>query len=96
MKSYRALLAEHTALTKQIDAAKALERSGAIEKVRAVIAEFAIKPHEAFPRSAKRRKVVRYRDPSTGATWSGRGRPPAWIEGKDRSQFEVIPTAARP
>ncbi|WP_071752321.1 H-NS family nucleoid-associated regulatory protein [Burkholderia ubonensis] len=95
MKSYRTLLAEHTALTEQIDAAKAQERSGAIETVRALIAEFAIKPREAFPRSARRRKVVRYRDPSTGATWSGRGRPPAWIEGKDRSQFEVVSTTAR-
>jgi DNA-binding protein H-NS len=23
-----------------------------------------------------------YRDPETGATWSGRGRPPAWLDGQ--------------
>jgi len=31
-----------------------------------------------------------YRDPKTGATWSGRGRAPAWLAGaKDRSKFLI-------
>ncbi|WP_435530751.1 H-NS family nucleoid-associated regulatory protein [Paraburkholderia caledonica] len=31
-----------------------------------------------------------YADPKTGATWSGRGRAPAWIAGaKDRSKFLI-------
>ncbi|HDR8956015.1 MULTISPECIES: H-NS family nucleoid-associated regulatory protein [Burkholderia] len=31
-----------------------------------------------------------YRDPKTGATWSGRGRAPAWLAGaKDRSNFLI-------
>ncbi|MBW0446006.1 H-NS histone family protein [Paraburkholderia phenoliruptrix] len=31
-----------------------------------------------------------YRDPNSGATWSGRGRAPAWIAGaKDRSRFLI-------
>ena len=33
---------------------------------------------------------ARYRDPKTGATWSGRGRAPAWMaNAKDRAKFEV-------
>ena len=36
------------------------------------------------PQSAK------YRDPKSGATWSGRGRAPAWLAGaKDRSKFLI-------
>ncbi|WP_322058485.1 H-NS histone family protein [Paraburkholderia sp. J63] len=32
----------------------------------------------------------KYADPKTGATWSGRGRAPAWISGaKDRSKFLI-------
>ncbi|RQZ58162.1 H-NS family nucleoid-associated regulatory protein [Burkholderia sp. Bp9004] len=32
-----------------------------------------------------------YRDPKTGATWSGRGRAPAWLVGaKDRSKFLIV------
>ena len=33
---------------------------------------------------------VMYRDPKTGATWSGRGRAPAWLAGaKDRKKFLI-------
>jgi hypothetical protein len=41
--------------------------------------------------------VARYRDPKTGATWTGRGRPPAWLPaaGK-RDRFLIDPTAAQP
>jgi hypothetical protein len=36
-----------------------------------------------------------YLDPKTGATWSGRGRAPAWISGaKDRSKFLIDAPAA--
>jgi DNA-binding protein H-NS len=47
--------------------------------------------------------VPKYRDPKTGKTWTGFGKPPGWIAGKrDRSSFliaESVPTAtatARP
>ncbi len=34
--------------------------------------------------------VAKYRDPKTGATWSGRGRAPGWIANvKDRTRFLV-------
>lgn len=36
--------------------------------------------------------VQKYRDPSTGVTWSGRGKEPAWIRGKDRKRFEIPDT----
>lgn len=33
---------------------------------------------------------AKYRDPKTGATWSGRGRAPAWIaKATDRSKFSI-------
>lgn len=33
--------------------------------------------------------IQKYRDPSTGATWSGRGKEPSWIKGKDRKKFAI-------
>ncbi|WP_419539411.1 H-NS family nucleoid-associated regulatory protein [Paraburkholderia bengalensis] len=37
----------------------------------------------------------KYQDPVSGATWSGRARPPAWIKDvKDRSKFLIEPPAA--
>jgi DNA-binding protein H-NS len=34
--------------------------------------------------------VAKYRDPATGKTWTGRGKPPDWIKGvKNRDQFLI-------
>ena len=34
--------------------------------------------------------VAKYRDPKTQKTWTGRGRPPAWIDGvKDRDAYLI-------
>jgi DNA-binding protein H-NS len=34
--------------------------------------------------------VAKYRDPQSGKTWTGRGKPPAWIAGiADRSRFLI-------
>jgi DNA-binding protein H-NS len=33
---------------------------------------------------------AKYRDPQSGAEWSGRGKPPVWIKGiEDRTPFEI-------
>lgn len=38
---------------------------------------------------------AKYRDPKTGATWSGRGSAPAWLaSAKDRSKFLIDATSA--
>lgn len=40
--------------------------------------------------SANVKKVAKYRDDKTGATWTGHGRAPGWIAGvKDRTQFLI-------
>ncbi len=39
--------------------------------------------------SGERTLAPLYRDPATGATWSGRGTEPAWIKGRDRAAFRV-------
>ncbi|MGU7785055.1 H-NS family nucleoid-associated regulatory protein [Burkholderia sp. PU8-34] len=44
---------------------------------------------------AKRPVQAKYQDPKSGATWSGRGRAPAWIKDvKDRSKFVIGGAAA--
>ncbi|KKB64987.1 hypothetical protein WM40_03280 [Robbsia andropogonis] len=41
-------------------------------------------------RGAPRGPVApRFRDPESGATWSGRGKAPRWIAGKDRNAFLI-------
>ncbi|MEX3687031.1 H-NS histone family protein [Paraburkholderia sp. BR14263] len=44
----------------------------------------------------KRTVAAKYADPKTGATWTGRGRAPAWIrDAKDRSKFQIDGSAAK-
>ena len=41
-------------------------------------------------RHAKGEKVSpKYRNPETGDTWTGRGREPGWIKGKNREEFAL-------
>lgn len=45
---------------------------------------------ERKPRLSKGDKVApKYRNPETGDTWTGRGREPAWIKGKNRDDFAL-------
>ena len=74
------------------------EFAGAITKIKAMVAEFGLSAKDIFgkgnnaPKSggaSKTRVAPKYRDPSTGQTWTGRGKAPKWIDGKDRAQFAI-------
>jgi DNA-binding protein H-NS len=43
------------------------------------------KPH----RSKGEKVAPKYRSPETGDTWTGRGREPGWIKGKNRDDFAL-------
>ncbi|WP_059704264.1 H-NS family nucleoid-associated regulatory protein [Burkholderia cepacia] len=97
MSTYHKLLVQRAALETEIQAAKAEERATALKEVKRLVDEFTLSTREIFGVSKTRKRQAaepRYRDPNTGATWNGRGRPPAWIHGKDRTQFLITaPTA---
>lgn len=47
------------------------------------------KPAGTFqPRIVRGPQPPRYRDPATGQTWSGFGRPPSWMDG-DRDDYLI-------
>jgi DNA-binding protein H-NS len=47
------------------------------------------------PKAATATGVAKYRDPKTQKTWTGRGKPPAWIAGvKDRDAYLISPAPA--
>jgi DNA-binding protein H-NS len=92
---YRALLAQREALEQQIEELRTAERGDAIEWIREQMALFDVKLEELDPRrgrSPKKQPVpvaAKYRDPASGATWSGRGKPPRWIADQDREKFAI-------
>lgn len=91
--SYKDLLQQREALEQQIQQAREAELSDAVAKVRALLAEYDLKQDDVFPPTKQKatRQIVapKYRDPATGATWTGRGKAPKWIDGKDRTQYEI-------
>jgi DNA-binding protein H-NS len=95
MASLPELLAQKAALDEQIARLKREERSKAVEEVRALVEAYEISADEIFatnarkPRSAKASVAAKYRNPATGETWSGRGRSPKWLEGKDKAAYAV-------
>lgn len=97
MTSYRELLKQREALQHQIDAAREQEVAAAIERVREIIDEYALTPEQVFVQSRRKHgstpgtKPAKYRDPATGATWSGMGREPIWIKGRSREPFLIYP-----
>lgn len=95
MSSYKELLQQRATLDQQIESARQREISHAVSQVRALVAEFGLAAQDVFPSgrarsSAAGSKVApKYRDPATGKTWTGRGKAPKWIDGKDRTKFLI-------
>ncbi|MCX4151014.1 MULTISPECIES: H-NS histone family protein [Paraburkholderia] len=90
--TYETLLAQRATLEKQIEAAKNAEKSAVVKSILEKMNAYSISLSDlanAARRKSRRRAEIRYRDPSSGETWSGRGRPPRWIDGKDRTPFQV-------
>ncbi len=96
--SYKELLQQREALEAQINDARKRETSEAVERIQALIQEFGLTAEEIFPPTRTRaasasrgsKVAAKYRDPATGATWTGRGKAPKWIQGvEDRSQFAI-------
>jgi DNA-binding protein H-NS len=76
LKTIHDLMEKHGLTAGDIDA-----HAGGKKRGPKVVTKAAAKVHAA---------TVKYRDPKTGATWSGHGRPPGWIaSAKNRDRFLV-------
>lgn len=93
MTDYQTLLARKAKLEAQIAAAQAERKAEGIASARALIQEHGLTAADVFPPQGKKPKgrvgVAKFRDPATGSTWTGRGKPPNWINGKDRAPFLI-------
>ncbi|WP_289241290.1 H-NS histone family protein [Delftia sp.] len=91
MTDYQNLLARKAELDAQIAQAQAEHKAEGIAAARALIQEHSLTAADVFPAAKPKGSVgaPKYRDPATGATWTGRGKPPNWINGKDRAPFLI-------
>lgn len=94
MTEYQELLKQRQALDALIAEVRKSELAGAAAQARQLVQEFGLTAQDIFDGArqskAKGSTVApKYRDPATGATWTGQGKAPKWITDKDRTQFLI-------
>ncbi|AOV00407.1 MULTISPECIES: H-NS histone family protein [Delftia] len=96
MTDYETLLQHKAELDARIAAAMKTEKADAVAEVRLLVQQYQLSEQDVFPSRGVIQKgplgEPKYRNPTTGATWTGRGKPPNWIVGKDRTPFQIIPS----
>ncbi len=104
MTTLQELLGQRAALDRQISEIRSAERSRAISDVRTLMAQHGLTvadvsgaksaSHNGAAKAAGKKVAPKYRDPGTGATWTGRGIKPKWMAeavaaGKTPSDFAI-------
>ena len=96
MTTLAELIKQKEALDSQIANTRQAELADAISKVKALVAEHGLTQSDVFGGSKGAKKpngggkvAAKYRDLSSGQTWTGRGKAPKWIDGQDRSKFLI-------
>ncbi|MEO7009734.1 MAG: H-NS histone family protein, partial [Caldimonas sp.] len=87
MASLQELLTQKEALDREIETTKKQERGDAIRKVQALMAQYGLTPADLAMRNPPKAKgstgkkvPAKYRNSSTGESWSGRGLQPKWLK----------------
>lgn len=90
MSTLQELLAQKAELDRKIQETQKAERAAAVDKVRALMAEYGLSMEDLNGKAAAtpgrkkssegtRKAAVKYRD-AAGNTWSGRGLQPRWLK----------------
>ena len=95
MATLKELMAQKEALEQKIVEARETELADAIAKVLAIVTEYGLTAADIFggergrkASGTKAKVAAKYKD-ANGNSWTGRGRAPKWIEGKDRNKFLI-------
>jgi DNA-binding protein H-NS len=88
MTSLTDLMKQREELENKIQMIKESERQVAIDNIRNMISSHGLSPYDIFD-EIPIRVEPRFMNPETGEKWSGRGKTPKWLEGKDREKFLI-------
>jgi DNA-binding protein H-NS len=94
MASYKDLQTQIEKLQKQADQAREKEVAAVVAQIRGMMSDYGISASDLGISARRKRKTgttvaPKYQNPQTGETWTGRGRAPKWIDGKDRTKFAI-------
>jgi len=99
MASYLELLQQRKALEKQITEVKLAEFDSIVKDMKDKILTYGISATDLGFVTKKGKGVSefkpgrpvppKYREPNSGATWTGRGKAPKWLAGQNRDAFLI-------
>lgn len=79
----------------RIKEAQKEKKAEAIAQCRKLVKEYGLTQSQVFQGISQKKRgsttkvAPKYRHPQTGATWTGRGKAPKWIEGQNRDNFLI-------
>jgi len=94
MATYKELQDQIARLQMDAEEARSKEIEGALSQIKALMEEYGLTVNDIEGLSkrksskAAQQANIQFKD-DAGNTWSGRGRMPAWLKGKDKEQFRV-------
>ena len=95
MTSYAEYVEQIAKLQSLAEAARKDELSGAIQKIKDLMQQYGITVDDlssgtrSKQAKAKGTVAAQFKNPESGETWTGRGRAPRWLDGKDKEQFRI-------
>jgi len=96
MTTYQEYQAKIAELQNLAESARKTEINKAKEQILAIMREFNLTIADLGPAAKSGKPVkprapvpMKYRDPASGQSWTGRGRAPKWLEGKKKEDFLI-------
>lgn len=96
METLSDLIKQREELEAKIRQVRQEQTAEAIATARKLIAEYDLTESDLFGASRRRgvaagvsKVAPKYRNAETGETWTGRGKPPRWIQDKNREDFLI-------
>ena len=92
--SYQEIQKQIAELQAKAEEARRAEVAAARAQIQEIMREYGLTVAD-IGSVAKQSKVARkpveikYKDDATGNTWTGRGRAPKWLDGKDKNQYLI-------
>lgn len=95
MTSYAKYVEEIAKLQSLAEAARKDEINGAIKQIKELMQLHGVTVDDlssvrsAKPPKARGAVAAQFKNPETGERWTGRGRAPRWLDGKDKEAYRI-------
>ena len=95
MTTYAEYVEQIAKLQALAESARQAEINDAIKKIKELMQAHGVtvadlsSARSAKPAKDKATVAAQFKNPETGETWTGRGRAPRWLDGKDREAYRI-------